>query len=1845
MEEELNSDGLPILKGNKNVTSDGLPILKKKAVSATGGYGSQLGSTSFQGTKDLLFPTSKNPNKTQVTKVANNKPSSLERNLQIYAQVQGTPMAEVVKNIPVYKSEVRQGQGTADRGFMEKVLDGAKYIADGAGFLASGFNKGIYDITTGIVVPVAKAGLIPFVTGEEAQAGMESAAKPFLASKQQEGRFGETPIVSQFNALAQFIPAAVGSAYTGGAIFFLNGYGSGLNEIKKMKEEGVKFENGSDDAYALGRGVVDLLLMSRLNSHTIFAKFPQALRNNVVKKLSVEAMGEVGKLGSKATAQDIVNLFKQKAIGFDTKLRQFGTNYLKSYAMTAIDLNALNAANYGLGKISNAMSGTENFQQTPEDLLEGAKKIVTLEAPIFAGFGAVRGAGQLFRKSEYTNEVVSNLYKDSSSENVELIKTELAKNLQERGLSPEEIQNSVNQVDKLATIAKTLPSDGRLTVGQFKEGIELIDGREQLRQQLADVKAKRETLDESVRDIPTAEEQLLEAKLEQSNDKLKEIASGSKYKFDFDPINDVYTKQLNDGPAEQISKERFDLEGLEKAFAEETKQSREKQKSDQKISEFVDRMNAGEDMTSPEDVDFYNKNKNEIDTIIQKQGKPAEAPQEVVSEEVTRLREQEQQELADAIPNIEKYKVDGKVDKSLIKNAKDLAKYNKIYDKYDKLISPLLAEAPKEGVRTVKLEVNEDLANNGIGLRAVELPDGKFGIFQEVDGKVTGKSLGRSFETIEELQAAYEGGIKDGLTADAIKQAEANFKPEPFKDIVIEPDANAVPEETIPGLEKEGEPLIFNSEKYQEAKEILETKGDVISDAKKAKLQEIVDMGDAELTKIIDGKTQKMKEKDTTDMPEDQKATFDAVTNIDKSKLNSNQLIQLNEMIDKYNETGKFFDKGNTIEDLYKIQESATPETLGTIKEGSLKINGLTEAIEKGITLPTKIQAITANENFAAVIRVFTGLGEHIKQYGSVKGFGGEMDKTFNEFSKLLKKTKIDQSYESQLKIGVVNDLVQHTEGMTPEQVQLEFLGRKKALANGIAEGKKQMAASKKYAKKNGKAIEILQNIYNKYIEKANTPEDVKNILTKGESDVRNFMLAKFAGMTDGLNNLSRVYKGKEFDKINQYFPRMYVRPDVMNPKSGKNIKGISSNLTDLAEFASDSPEMKLDQSKSTAFDERTLEKDMLPEEKIVNYNALDVFQDNYRRQAYDLYTMKSRSYMSKVLNSPEFLEALNGDKDLLGFYQDAYIQRIKNEKSELRRAADGNLLSDLGTFFRNTGNRDALGGLGTPFVKQYGPTLASLMINTGDTPQAMFQAFRQSVINNKAYIELTNISPISRRSKQNTQFLNGEMSAKDVKDVANIFRRAVKGWDETMNTAFMSALKNGDQRSSRVAWVTYYMKNMVDRGKYKDFNDFDIEAEAKNPDPIASQYAEQMTSTTLNVNENVDRAARQLGGGWLPFISFSVNAKANLLTNVGKIITSNGSLSARDKVRIGQRVAAHVAEIVAINNISAFQRKIFIAGSGLALKALIGATAGNEEDDKTVKLLETVNKYTKEAIDKNNKNARKYIVQDLITGQIAGNYTDRMVEDLLELWNVSSAAIMGKEPTRAPRTFRQYEIFKLMGVYGIPIINAFNGLENISKFAEPSSVYRQQKFGYIDPYDKIKLEDNKEDFERPDWARYSQGAVGLANFMAFLSGSFSEVSSITRRLPQITGGMEKEMYGNDRNLESKFLKDQSSPYGYTRLEDDQATIRVDEESYYLKPEQLKEWKKFKAQALSEVTKEEILELIKELKEAGYPNPKMEADKRLNVHANKEARGAILDKYVDANDNILLDKKDEVKKK
>jgi hypothetical protein len=75
---------------------------------------------------------------------------------------------------------------------------------------------------------------------------------------------------------------------------------------------------------------------------------------------------------------------------------------------------------------------------------------------------------------------------------------------------------------------------------------------------------------------------------------------------------------------------------------------------------------------------------------------------QVQEEQIATYRAEEQAELLKVIPKIENYKVNGEIDKTLMPKTV-LDKYNKVYNKYDNLISPLLETAAPQ--RVVQEEV------------------------------------------------------------------------------------------------------------------------------------------------------------------------------------------------------------------------------------------------------------------------------------------------------------------------------------------------------------------------------------------------------------------------------------------------------------------------------------------------------------------------------------------------------------------------------------------------------------------------------------------------------------------------------------------------------------------------------------------------------------------------------------------------------------------------------------------------------------------------------------------------------------------------------------------------------------------------------------------------------------------------------------------------------------------------------------------------------------------------------------------------------------------------------------
>ena len=124
-------------------------------------------------------------------------------------------------------------------------------------------------------------------------------------------------------------------------------------------------------------------------------------------------------------------------------------------------------------------------------------------------------------------------------------------------------------------------------------------------------------------------------------------------------------KEVTDKGGEEVRETQKNGDTIPKPTAEEKQAAKEAEK--QKVIDEYDARIAGLETPTDKDVDVEDSPK-----------------------QIAKLREQEQKELLANIPDAKNALTDGKVDKNKLNNPEDIAKFEEIYDRYDKLITPLL---------------------------------------------------------------------------------------------------------------------------------------------------------------------------------------------------------------------------------------------------------------------------------------------------------------------------------------------------------------------------------------------------------------------------------------------------------------------------------------------------------------------------------------------------------------------------------------------------------------------------------------------------------------------------------------------------------------------------------------------------------------------------------------------------------------------------------------------------------------------------------------------------------------------------------------------------------------------------------------------------------------------------------------------------------------------------------------------------------------------------------------------------------------------------------------------------
>lgn len=144
-------------------------------------------------------------------------------------------------------------------------------------------------------------------------------------------------------------------------------------------------------------------------------------------------------------------------------------------------------------------------------------------------------------------------------------------------------------------------------------------------------------------------------------------------------------------------------------------------------------------------------------------GKPKTESQQTTEEKINELRTKEQAELSKALPNAEQYMVDGKVDGKKITDPAEKKIFDDIYDKYDRLITPLL-DSQKEvknlsqKVRNSVVGINDIVTKIGVNVwnEAMDL------LANEIENETAiGKAIEKTTDKITELIGNADWGVSE----------------------------------------------------------------------------------------------------------------------------------------------------------------------------------------------------------------------------------------------------------------------------------------------------------------------------------------------------------------------------------------------------------------------------------------------------------------------------------------------------------------------------------------------------------------------------------------------------------------------------------------------------------------------------------------------------------------------------------------------------------------------------------------------------------------------------------------------------------------------------------------------------------------------------------------------------------------------------------------------------------------------------------------------------------------------------------------------------------------------------
>jgi hypothetical protein len=339
----------------------------------------------------------------------------------------------------------------------------------------------------------------------------------------------------------------VGGAASGGTTFFAQQLN---NSAKELEETGNadKLNSGEKLQYIVFQGTLQAAfekagLDEMLKATGLGSKIKQQITNKII--------GDFKKKGIKATTEQIEKAVLREVSSIPSQIKRVG---LKGLGGAGAELTTEGLQKLGEEGTKLSVNQFKGEIFDSEDIKANLIKNVINASAMGGVFGTAIG-GSVGVASNTKKAIRKQISQVQTPEDLKRIQQEIAQQVELGNITEQEAEAANITAQQYAEVAATIPQE--IDAEKKYALIGGIEQREELKKTIEETQKEIGYLDEAFHEEPKARIELLNAKLEQTNDYIDGLVAGKKVTYKKD--GEEYFKTMPDGQVKPISKQHYEL--------------------------------------------------------------------------------------------------------------------------------------------------------------------------------------------------------------------------------------------------------------------------------------------------------------------------------------------------------------------------------------------------------------------------------------------------------------------------------------------------------------------------------------------------------------------------------------------------------------------------------------------------------------------------------------------------------------------------------------------------------------------------------------------------------------------------------------------------------------------------------------------------------------------------------------------------------------------------------------------------------------------------------------------------------------------------------------------------------------------------------------------------------------------------------------------------------------------------------------------------------------------------------------------------------------------------------------